>query len=387
MIAMDNRAHVESRGLFARRNNKTFQGVLILALLFRVYICFFTLLPNMHKDSYVYFEQADTILKGGYDNYFPNGYPLLIVLAKEIAGQHTQALLLWLNIAMSGLTVWFGFEIGKKLSGRFSVGLLAAALIALFPSQINYVRWLTTETPTEFFLLGAFFFYYRKQFGWSGLFFGLSIITRTNVAPVFLLLLVAELIYSRRIPVLLPAFCLVPLLVIGFYCRAKTGEFSISGNNRDNILYAVTASGSFIDYQSGEEHPEITSSGKALHLYLAHLKNSPLQFIKQRLANLWELWGFYASSANGGRGISSRLILGMGNFFMLVLGLAGWWKFKKQFHISILILPFLVVTAIHTLLFAMPRYTYPVESFMILLACLYIGQLRFFSKEPIASTT
>jgi len=170
------------------------------------------------------------------------------------------------------------------------------------------------------------------------------------------------------LPLTLVAATLLPLLLIGSYCYMKTGKFSTAGNNQINILYSVTASGPDIDFGLGKKFPEVNTTGKALHMYVDHMKTEPFVFIRQKLANLWELWGFYASSANGGRSVGSRLLLGAGNFFLLTLGLFGWWRHRKNYRVSILILPFAVVTVLHTFLFAMPRYTYPVEPFMILLA-------------------
>lgn len=362
---------------------KILAGILITGILLRIYICFFSHLPNMHKDSYEYYKQADTLLAGGYTNYFPNGYPFLIALVKALSVVHTDSILLWCNILMSSLTIWFVYDIGKRLSGQTSLALAAAGILAVFPSQINYVRWLMTEVPTSFFLLGAFFFYYRRSYAWCGIFFGIAMVVRTNVAPVFFLLLLGHLIFmlrrerplsARKAPftwktqILLLAGFFGPVLLVSYYSYVKTGAFSVSGNNQINILYSVTASGPYIDFHLGEEHPEINTSGKALHMYIDHMVSSPLQFTRQRLANLWELWGFYASDANGGRGVGSRILLGAGNFFLVVFGLIGWWFYRKEFSVSILLLPFVVVTLLHTFLFAMPRYTYPVEPFMILLA-------------------
>jgi hypothetical protein len=364
---------------------KILVGILITGILLRIYICFFSHLPNMHKDSYEYYKQADALLAGGYTNYFPNGYPFLIALAKALSAVHTDSILLWCNILMSSLTIWFVYDIGKRVSGQTSLALVAAGILAVFPSQINYVRWLMTEVPTSFFLLGAFFFYYRRQYAWCGIFFGIAMVVRTNVAPVFFLLLAGHLIFTWRkrqslsdpgnqtpftwkMPILLLAGFLLPVLLVSYYSYVKTGAFSVSGNNQINILYSVTASGPYIDFHLGEEHPEINTSGKALHMYIDHMVSNPLQFARQKLANLWELWGFYASDANGGRGVGSRILLGAGNLFLVVFGLIGWWFHRKEFSISILLLPFLVVTLLHTFLFAMPRYTYPVEPFMILLA-------------------
>ena len=343
-------------------------AVFMAGALLRIGICFFTALPNMHKDSFEYFRQADTLLAGGYTDYFPNGYPLLIALVKALSPAHTQGILLWIQIGMSVSTIAFVYDIGRRLSGYSVYGLLAALILAVFPSQINYVRWLTTETPTAFFLLGAFFFYFRKQWFWCGIFLGMATLVRSNVSPVFILLFLAHFIHTRKLPLTLVAATLLPLLLIGSYCYMKTGKFSTAGNNQINILYSVTASGPDIDFGLGKKFPEVNTTGKALHMYVDHMKTEPFVFIRQKLANLWELWGFYASSANGGRSVGSRLLLGAGNFFLLTLGLFGWWRHRKNYRVSILILPFAVVTVLHTFLFAMPRYTYPVEPFMILLA-------------------
>ncbi|MES1159167.1 MAG: hypothetical protein ABUM51_00275, partial [Bacteroidota bacterium] len=46
-----------------------------------------------------------------------------------------------------------------------SVGLVAAFILAIFPPQLNYVRWIMSEMPTIFFLLGAYYFYYKSNMG------------------------------------------------------------------------------------------------------------------------------------------------------------------------------------------------------------------------------
>jgi len=322
----------------------------------------------MHKDSWDFFAQADTLLAGGYTDYFPNGYPLIVALIKVLFGINFQIALLWLNIALSVCSIWFLFDIAKRISGRASYGLLAAALLAVFPSQINYVRWLTSETPTPFFLIGGYFFYYKKQWFWSGIFFAFATMVRTNVGPVLVLLAIAHLFHTRRFPPMLAAGFLLPLLILGFYCKEKTGEFSLAGNNRVNILYAITASGPDVDYDIPDKHPGANTTDKAVGMYFNHIKTNPGRYIRERLANWWELWGFFASSADGTRTIGSRLVLGAGNLFLIGFGLTGWWLYRRTYAVSVLIIPFLVITAVHVLLFSMPRYTYPCEAFLLLLA-------------------
>ena len=346
---------------------KALAAILSVGFLARIYICFFTSLPNMHVDSYEYYRQADTLLAGGYTNFFPNGYPLLVVLAKSISASRTIPLLLGLNILLSTLTIYFTYDIAKRIFDGPPVALMAALIIAVFPSQINCVRWLTTEVPSSFFLLGAYFFYYRRRYWGSGLFFGLASVIRTNIGPVFILLILAELFWLKKFNYRVFLGALLPILLIASYCYWMTGSFAVSGNTRINILYAVTASGGKVDYYMGDKHPEINTAEKALQLYWDHLKESPGEFIRQRLANLWELWGC-PSAADGGRGMGSRILMLTGNLFMLIPGLMGWWKNRNIFNRAVLLLPFVVVTPIHVLLIAIPRYTYPVEPFMILLA-------------------
>jgi hypothetical protein len=364
------------------REKKLLAALLTVGFLLRVWICFFTRLPHLHRDSQEYYKQAVTLLTGGYTNFFPNGYPLIMAIAKLIAPTSYNTLLIWINIAFSTLSIGFTWDIAKRAFPNPLVAPLAATLIAVFPSQINYVRWLTSEVPTLFFLLGAYFFYYRKQYARSGIFFAMAIFVRTNIAPIPIIILAIKAFKDKKIPWRLAAGNLIPLLLIGFYCFIKTGDFSIAGNNRINVLYAVAAKGDSIDFTLNRKHPEINTSGQAMKLYIDHMVGQPGDFVRQKLANYWELWGFYASSLGGTRGSGSRLLLGAGNFFLVVFGLIGWWLNRRLLSANLLLLPFLTVTVIHVLLFAITRYTYPVEPFMILLAAAGIVQMSKQKATP-----
>ncbi len=347
--------------------NRQLLLILGIGLLIRICISFFTALPWMHKDSNDYFDQANTILAGGYTNFFPNGYPFIIAGVKLLAGSQVENILMILNIVMSVTTIYFVFSIAKKVFGNLTIALLAALIITLFPSQVNYTRWLTTEVPTAFFLTGAYYFFVHRKNWLSGLFFGLAIVTRTEILPIMALLLIIELLYRKKLNFQMLFGTLLPVLMVGYYCYIKTGNFSISGHGRVNILTSVTASGGYLDWEYDDQHPEANTSGKAVQLYLTHFKSDPGGFISNRLMNFWEMWG-YPSDAQGSRGTLTRLVIFAGNLFLLFFGITAWWKNRKKFDVSILIIPFVIISAVHIVLFAMQRYTYPVEPFMIILS-------------------
>lgn len=342
--------------------------ILLLGLFLRIYICFFTSLPHIHRDSIDYFQQAGTLLSGGYTNYFPNGYPIIIALSKVIGGSYDIPLLLWFNILMSVVTIYFAFQISITVFKNQTISLLVAFILAIMPTQINYVRWLTSEVPSEFFLVGTYYYYLRERNFVAGLLLGLVIITRTEILPILLLLALLEFYRERKINFRLLAGGMLPILFIAFYCFIKTGYFSIAGHGRVNIMYSTTASGNYVDWYFVDNHPEINTTGKALKLYFEHAKANPNQFIKNRFVNIWDLWGFYPGSSDGNRSIAARLIIGVGNFFMIFFGLTGWWMNRKDFKFFILILPFAIITVVHIFFLALPRYTYPAEPFMIILA-------------------
>lgn len=354
----------------SNRKNKyrIFWFLLLIAFVARLFICFGINLSHTIVDSDEYFLQADKLLEGSYINYFPNGYPYIIAVAKLISGSHTIALLLWLNILLGTCSVYFVYSITQRVFSDPVLALLTAFLMAVFPTQINYTRWLLTEVPSTFFLLGFYSFYLQKRFFLAGLAGGLAVIIRTELLAIFLLVFIAELLMKKSFRFMLAAGLIVPMLAAGYYAFIKTGSFSLSGHSKANIMYSITSSGGYVDWYFQEKHPEVKTSGQAMELYIEYLKNDPGTYIKNRLANLWELWGFFPSSSDGGRSFISRILIGSINLFLLLFGCWGLFKSYRRFEALILIFPFLVVTGVHTLLLALPRYTFTAEPFLLILA-------------------
>ena len=325
-------------------------------------------MPVVHRDTYEYFDQANAILSGGYINFFPNGYPFLIALIKSLFGTNVNSILLTINILLSTSIIYFIYDISKRVFKIALMALIAALAISVFPNQVNYVRWIITEVPATFFLVGSYFFWLRKKPVLAGTFLGAATIIRTEVLFVFILIIIISLIVERKLELKFILSGLAPILFVGSYCYLKTGNFSLAGHGKTNVLISVTAAGSDIDWEIADKHPEVNTSKKAINLYINNIKENPIEYFKRRILNFWELWGFYPSSAGENRGVLSRVIMGAENFFLLVFGLVGWWKSRKKYIVNLLVVPFFVITCLHVALFSMPRYTYLAEPFLIILA-------------------
>lgn len=349
-----------------KRQKLFLYAILLSAVLLRVTICFILSPQHIQRDTIDYFEQADILLDGGYKNYFPNGYPFIIALCKRFAGEQYVNMLLWLNIILSTIMVYYVYSITFLLSGVRSMALTAAVLLALFPTQLNYVRWILSEVPSTFFLVGFFFYYFKKKFWLSGLFLGITTLIRTEFILVLPIILLYELIFLRTFRTWFVIMFLLPVCITGLYSFQKTGQFSLSGHGKVNILYSITASGGYVDWMYHVKHPEVTTSRQALQMYVDSMKANPLDYIKRRSANLWELWGFFPSSSDGNRTFPARLFIGGTNLFLLVFGFFGWWKKRKNYYAFTLLIPFLIVTIVHTFLLALPRYTYAAEPFLLI---------------------
>lgn len=356
--------------LFAKGNESARKMAVIigLAALLRILVCFFSGLPNINTDSLAYIQQAVAITQGKYINFFPNGYPFIIAFVLKFIGPHVLVIMLWLNILCSTLIVYLVYDTAKKIYQNENLALLAALVTAIFPSQINHVRWILTEVVATFFLIGAYNLYFKKKYLIVGIFLGVATLIRTEILTILIVLFIADLIHTRKINFVFLAGAIPPLLLLGSYCYIKSGEFSLAGHNTYNVIVAVGASGSNIDFDYPDKHPEINTNAKATKMYIDYIQHEPVKFTKSRIANLWELWGLYNSPINGGPGLMGRIVVGLGNFFLLFFGLPAWWKDKKKYNIVILLIPFLIVTLIHVIYFALHRYVLPVEPFMIILA-------------------
>src|SRR6185369_710088 len=54
-------------------------------------------------------------------------------------------------------TVGLAYFVGKQITGRTAVGVLASLMVAIVPTNVSYSRLITPDTFITFFSLAAFF--------------------------------------------------------------------------------------------------------------------------------------------------------------------------------------------------------------------------------------
>ena len=357
-------------------NNKPLLFIILISLIARFFISFGTGLPWISVDSVNYIIQAKALLNGGYEYYFPNGYPLIIALFIFISSLIPLKIgLILFNIFISTLGVFFIYLISEKYFTENKIyPLIAAAVVAFYPNQLNYVHFILTEVPAAFFLILSLYFFIKDKTIFSGLAIGIASIIKISLLPAAVLFSL-YLFVSRgmnRHAVYFLIFSLLPLVILSVYGFAVTGEISLTKNSFHNLY--LTAGVTDVN--------NITLS-EGLSVYFNYLSASPVNFLTDRVESFWNLWGFLPAATEGLReNIFYRLLIGL-RFPLLLFGIYGYMKTGNKELKVFLILPALVLTVIHTLTFSGPRFTFPAEPFLIVLGVKGIEELynKYFRRQ------
>ncbi|MDR3665985.1 MAG: glycosyltransferase family 39 protein [Ignavibacteriaceae bacterium] len=319
-------------------------------------------MPHYTIDSQNYIQQAQTLKNGGYNNYFPNGYPLIILIVSMLFPLLHG--LLWLNIILSLFTIIFVYLIAEKLSGNIYIGLFSSAVLVFYPTQVNYVHFILTEVPVTFFLALAVYLYQKEKLIYSGLALGFAIIIRTTLIFVpFLFFIYLYYNHRRREGLIwLTSFLIIPLLLM-LYGYLVSGNFTLGRNFTHNLYITI--------------HQPYKLSYTKIHgieSYFSYMISSPVHFLTDRIHSIWNLWGFLPSTADGFRtGIIYKVYIAL-RFPLLILAIYGYIKSDSKRIPLLLILPAISITLIHTIFFSNTRFTLPAEPMLIILAVMGISK-------------
>lgn len=356
------------------RERAVLLALVLLAVAARLGMCFGTTVI-LHGDTATYFRMADAIAAGAPMSYFPNGYPLMVVASDAVFGvaRRMPALLL-LNVALSTATMLGAFALARRfVSAPLALG--AAALMAVWPNQLNHVRQMTSDTPGAFFVLFGILAAVRGQALGAGLLLGGATLLRSSFLPMVpLAALVLALDGRGRAALhLLAGFVLVAAAEQGLILA---GILRAASNFGMNVLIAIGNMSTGRIVYNTRAFTEAERAQPVL-TYLEFARDHPGRFLMQRLSALWELWGPWPVPRDAGETRSLLISAAMGlRFPVLLAALAGLWRFRAVAAVRLLAVPLLVITAVHTVFFATPRFTLPVEPMLFTLALLYVASLR-----------
>jgi hypothetical protein len=227
-----------------------------------------------------------------------------------------------------------------------------------------------SEVPAEFFLISSIYMLlYGKGF-LSGLSFWVAGLIRSSLSSIAIIsFFVVALSNKNKTGVLFLLGGLAAGLAVGIvidYSLQLAGVIKPPSNFGSNLLIAIGSyssdtnfSVSSTDYEKA--HPITT--------YLAFAFHQPKEFLIQRISAAWELWGLWPSSGNpeAPRGLATKVLIGL-RFPVLLLAMYAAWKRRNNMDAVIIALPIIEITAVHTVFFASPRFTYPAEPLLIVLA-------------------
>jgi hypothetical protein len=361
---------------------KTFYIILILALLIRIYVAFFSGLGWYGHDTNLYLNQARGIVEGNPVSFFPNGLPILLAIIMFLAGDGVAIVLVVLNIVMQFFVIIMMEKILTLYNIKERVTLLAVLLVALYPHTVSNVRFIYTESSALFLIVLSIFLYAHKKSTASGFIGYLSYTFRPSLFLVAPFLVVYDFFNKKKRTALKTAIGFIMGILL-FTSLEWSGVIAPSSNQYYNTLVAISGSGYDLDFElkyfTEEEikHPVKT--------YLNFIIDHPVEYTKQRILSLWSLWGPLVQPTN--TGMIGMILHGL-RFPVFVLAVCAFFFREKMNHdrnfILLMSFPILSVTLIHFFTFSSQRHQFTAEPFAVVLSVLFVEYLissRKKSKE------
>ncbi len=336
----------------------------------------------------------------------PPAYIVYLGLASKLGFKTVLGHQIWSAVLGTGTIAIVGL-VGRRIGGR-RVGLVAAALAAVFPTMWMPDAWVLAETmaifATSLVLLAA----YRcwddpgpLSAGLLGATIGLAALSRSELlllAPLIVLPLVwFRRSQARRPIVMLVVASLVTAATIAPWALHNLSRFDepvLLSNQLDRTMAASwcdeTFAGPAIGYKSydclrrsdsGDTPAEMReSSERAWKRYASdHLDRIPIV----ALARVGRLWGAFRPfqqadlEANLGVQYPPVLVGLVMTWVFLVAGAIGGWRLRKRAVVIFpLLAPIVAVSAIAALTFGQLRYRAPAEPAVVLLAAAFADVRR-----------
>lgn len=368
-----------------------------------------------------YFDRAASIAAGqGYSvdgrltAYWPVGYPAFLGLWFAVLGPSV-VLGKILNTVLVVLGIWIAGHLGRRISGRDSVGLAAAAILAIHPSWIAYSTILASEPLyTALTLAGLWFLSHWSRGGrdiaLAGVLLGLATLVRPQ-AIVLPLLAAGAFIWRANPPGAWRVWlrtCAALYLAVGLVQTPWMirnfdvfGSFVfVSTNGGDNLLIG-NHEGAEGRYKNPDDcgldrtgiTDEVERDRLARQAGLAYIRAHPLRTIRRWPAKLQHTffsgtdapyWAFQTQRGRliePGRDENRAMYLGFRSYstiitpgiawFGIVLGVVALWLQSRTGRPAVQPLLIVAVTGLISIVFfGNPRFGFPAIPFLAIAGCL-----------------
>jgi 4-amino-4-deoxy-L-arabinose transferase-like glycosyltransferase len=323
-------------------------------------------------------------------------------------GESAPTLIVLLVQALLGaLTVTLVYLIAQRHFGR-AVAVLAGVGMALAPMTGRFTAVVLSETLFTFLLTLGIFFWARKQYVWTGIAFGLAMLTRVTLVPFVVLLPLLTLLgpwrsYRRgylmialvsiavasvwiaRNAVVFRRF--IPIAAAGSGTNLLIGSMRI--NEADDVVKRKALLRS-VDTAGGLQSDDETEFDRVrLRAALRRIADNPLQWLEVRVQQYPRLFIDSGSYLFGNDGIAFRAALRerrigqvlirtgfiAGNLVVFLLALVGVVSERRRFvELSHLILFPIFLAVVSLPLWIEPRYGLPMMPLVAILSA--VGVLR-----------
>ena len=346
----------------------------------------------------------------------PPLYPALVAALWSVTGAGDLQSVRLVQFAMSALTAWLVFLLGRRVFD-IRTAVIAAVVVWVYPALVYLDFLLLTETL--FTLLVVAFVWLaivtlQDRTLWAaigcGLALGLGALTRSVLWPVPIVLcpLLTVFLPRGRARIVLPVLVLAgySLAVVPWAVRntrlqgvttvvdtmgglnLRMGNYEHTPEHRMWDAVSLTGEKSWVYAFSQEPGSAGATEGvkdkwaqrKALEYMAAH----PLTTARRTIIKFGDFWGldrsFLAGVQHGLYDVPTWLAVAGGAAMLLsgaalvVLGACGIWLTPPASRLHVLLLlPVLVLTGVHSLVFGHPRYHLPLAPLLALYAVHFYG--------------
>ncbi|HYN08803.1 MAG TPA: glycosyltransferase family 39 protein [Vicinamibacterales bacterium] len=407
--------------VFSSDGRRALRVSLALGLLVRLAIFWHTptLGPEIEDEQH-YVQLANNVIEGNGFAFAPGRptsirpplYPGLVATIFSITGAGNLQAVRLVQILLALLTVAVIVELGRQ-AFTAAVGRYGAAIFFLYPSYIFFNFTILTETLFTLLLIAFVLLSVRlvqtprlSTALLCGLTLGLAALTRSVLWPtplIFCPLLVLLLRAPWRTRLALPAAVLAGYAVVvspwairntrlqgvvtivdtmgGMNLRMGNYEYTPD----DRMWAAVGLSGEQNwSYSIAQEFPgqHLTEGQKekwAQSKAIAYMRAHPGTTLRRALIKFADFWGLereYAAGVQQGMyspprwvGAAASLLIVVVYLGVIVCGAAGVWLAAPAWRVQVLLLlPVVIITGVHTLVFGHPRYHLPLMPLFALYA-------------------